>query len=490
MKLQFLTEFRKDEQGGILAFYLIMFMMMMVGGGMSIDFIRQESKRESLQDALDRGVLAAAGNANATNPTTEAELAAAELAAIATVRSYIQLAGFDPDADGVSITPDFTIASQRIEAYSNFSVDTYFLRLSGIKVLNSAARSAAKVSASNIEMSLVLDVSGSMDFDVYNDEGAYLGRRIDLLQTAAKQFAATLLSGNRPSYTSISVVPFSGQVAISDSLADEYVNFGRWNPWQDYSNCMKFNGSDYRTTAFDRLQGRYQYEHFKIWGGRGGDRDAEIVPWCPQSNVQVMPLANDLATINDMLDDMSPQGATNTWTGIKWGAALLDPSTRQIVSNLTKKCPSGICEVDPLFEDRPAQFSDKTTLKFLIVMADGRNTPERDMAYDDYNYNETASAYTQDNADYWNGRTAWSDLRIRTGSSTGDTRMQNICTAAKDNGITIFTIGTDISPDSNAHDQMLACASTPGHYYSVGAEDLAAAFNGISNTIQKLRLVN
>jgi len=500
MKLKLLDNYRKDEQGGILAFYVVMFMLMMVGGGMSIDFMRHEMKRESLQSALDRGVLAATSNAQTTGATSAAEIAAAELEAIATVRSYITISGFDPDAAGVTITPNITALSQRVDASSNFAVDTYFLRLSGIDILNGAAASAAAISASKIEISLVLDVSGSMDFDVIDpDTGNILGRRIDFLQTAAKDFAATLLNGTRSNYTSMSIVPFSGQVALPGSMAIEYTNFGlydagagTYNPWHDYSNCMEFNAVDYLTTSFDKNQSRDQYEHFNLWGGRGGGRPSEQVSYCPGSNSEILPLANNLNIIDNMIDDLTPQGSTNTWTGIKWGVTLLDPDSDSLVANLS--------DVDPLFAGRPAAYSDVDTLKFLIVMADGQNTAELIIPESTYNAWGTSEAYTQQNADYWApynaGGVLWDASSnylpgvVRTSGAEGDARMQAICGAAKEAGITIFAIGTDIAVGSNEYVQMRNCATTVGHFYSVGAQDLDAAFNSISNTIQKLRLVN
>jgi len=512
MKYNLFSDFRNDESGGILAFTLVMFLTMVVGGGMAIDFINHEMRREAVQDALDRGVLAATASAKAAGAITPAQIAAAKTAAISKVLSYVTVSGFDPVALGVVVKPQITANSQRIDVSANFSVDTYFLRLSGIKTLKGQAVAAASVKQSNIEMSLVFDVSGSMDFDVYDSKGNYLGRRIDLLQNAAKDFTDIMLSGDAPTYTSISVVPFSGQVALSPSLASEYSNFGSvdlntggFGPWHDYSNCMMFNPDDYKTTAFGPLESRQQYEHFKLFGGRGGNRSPELVTWCPDSSAQIMPLSNNASDIKAMLDGLTPQGATNTWTGIKWGTALLDPSTQPIINDLTSKCSTGVCEVDPAFRNRPSAFADPETLKFLVVMTDGQNTSELTIPGQTYNAYKTNMAYTQQNANYWNKYNAGGVLYDsngvalpsveRTTGSEGDSRMQDICTAAKNQGIVIFTIGVDIAKNSNAYDQMRNCASNTGNFYggnfySVSSANMADAFAGISNTIQKLRLIN
>ncbi len=506
MKYTLLSDFRDDESGGILAFTMLMFLTMVVGGGMAIDFINHEMRREAVQDALDRGVLAATASAKRAGAITPAEIAAAETAAVSKVLSYVTISGFDPTALGVVVKPVFTPNSQRIDVAANFNVDTYFLRLSGVKTLSGQAAAAASVKQSNIEMSLVFDVSGSMDFDVYDANGNFLGRRIELLQAAAKDFASIMLRNNAASYTSISVVPFSGQVALPQSIADEYTNFGSidpntgtFGPWHNYSNCMVFNPDDYRTTAFGPRESRQQYEHFKLFGGRGGNRPVQEITWCPDSTSQIKPLSNSLSDINAMLDRLTPQGATNTWTGIKWGAALLDPSTQPIINNLTQNCPNGVCEVNPLFSNRPAAFNDPETLKFLVVMADGQNTSELVIPGSTYNAYKSNMTFTQQNADYWNKYNAGGVLFgtsgmlpgvERTTGGEGDALMQDICTAAKNQGIVIFTIGVDIAQNSNAYDQMRNCASNTGNFYSVGSANMADAFTGISNTIQKLRLVN
>ncbi|MFQ5636214.1 MAG: TadE/TadG family type IV pilus assembly protein, partial [Gammaproteobacteria bacterium] len=47
------SEFSRDEDGAIVAYVLLMFLMMVVAAGMAVDFTRQESARADLQNALD-----------------------------------------------------------------------------------------------------------------------------------------------------------------------------------------------------------------------------------------------------------------------------------------------------------------------------------------------------------------------------------------------------------------------------------------------------
>lgn len=474
MKPKFLRNFRDDEDGAILAFVLIMFMVMVVGGGMAVDFMNYEYRREGVQDAMDRGVLAAAALGKEARASSAAEIAAAEAQAIITVNEYIISAGYDPEVLGIVVTPDFTLNSQLVAAISNFDVDTYFLRIAGIETLNGGASSSALVSRNDIELSLIVDISGSMR-----------GTKIENLRTSASNFVATMLSGDRPDYTTVSLVPFSGQVSASTHLINQF----NYNRWHSYSNCVNFDLSDYSDTNISRTTSLTQSQHWSpTWiYNRNSD-------WCPRSDISIVPLSNDLAGLQTSIGNLRATGQTAAYLGMKWGTALLDPDLRPAVSSLI-----ALGDVDSAFHDRPADFNDNETLKFAILMTDGTNTTQyavRSNEYQKVDYDSVGlpiPSNHQLNADYWdNHRMPWSGSYIysRVSGSQGDTRLQGICNGAKDAGVIVFTIGYDVSPTSNAANQMRNCASSFGHFYNVETDDLDAAFSSIAQTIQKLKLVN
>jgi len=473
MTLKFFKEFRDDQSGGILAFTLIMFMVMVVGGGMAVDFINYEYRREGVQDALDRGVLAAAGLGKDAQATSLAQIATAEAAAIVTVNDYVRAAGYDPQALGLQVTPNFTLNSQMVAAVSNFNVDTYFLRIAGIETLAGGANSTAVVSRNDIELSLVVDISGSM-----------AGTKIADLRNAAGNFVAQMLDGNRANYTSISLIPFSGQVSASTNLINQF----NYNRWHNYSNCVNFEASDYLTTNISRTASLTQTQHFAPDWIYQANSD-----WCPRSDISIVPLSNDLPKLTTEINALRATGMTATYMGMKWATALLDPDAQPVVSSLI-----ALNDVDVAFQGRPVAYSNAETLKFIILMTDGTNTPQYAVKSDpyrvySYSNGQSVPSSSQINADYWeNNRLPWSysHLYSRVNSSEGDVRLQNICTQAKNAGIIVFTIGYDVAPGSNASNQMRSCASTYGHFYNVETDNLNAAFSAIAQTIQKLKLVN
>lgn len=65
--------------------------------------------------------------------------------------------------------------------------------------------------------------------------------------------------------------------------------------------------------------------------------------------------------------------------------------------------------------------------------------------------------------------------------------LDEICTAAKNAGMVVFTIGFEVS--GSQHDIMRSCASAPAYYFDVDGLDISAAFAAIAREISKLRLV-
>ena len=58
--MRHIRSFAQKEDGAIMAFGLIIFMLMLMSGGMAIDLMRREAARVVLQNTVDRAVLAAA----------------------------------------------------------------------------------------------------------------------------------------------------------------------------------------------------------------------------------------------------------------------------------------------------------------------------------------------------------------------------------------------------------------------------------------------
>lgn len=462
MNLNLIKEFRSDERGGILVFYLIMFITLMIGGGMAVDFMNSEYQREKIQDAMDRGVLAAAAIAKASRAITPAQIADAEANSILVVKSYLQGAGYDPDAPGVSIVPDFTMNSQAIQAAANYEVDTFFLRLAGIDTLGGSADAGALISQHDIEISLVLDVSGSMR-----------NSKIANLRTAGSDFVGNMLAGERSDYTFISVIPFNHSVDIGAGIMARFSN----QMWHPYNGCGTFDNAALGSVAMDPDHGMTQSGHV---------HNNNVC-----SAAQSIVYSNNVGDLQTLIGGLNAGGYTSGYTGVKWAMALLDPSARPIVTQLISENL-----VASSFADKPASFDDEETLKFIIFMSDGSMNYAR--KFKEYQYavvrdsnGDRLPANSIENANYFQANPgARRPDRETIGTNGGSAALIRACNAATAKGIVVFSIAYGLTVGSSADTALEDCASEEAFYYNVATDDLDEAFAGIEASIQALKLTN
>ncbi len=457
MNVSAFKRFLDDESGSITAFLLIMFLIMLVGGGMAVDFMRHESERVIFQDTLDRGVLAAASFEQLNDPED-------------VVRSYLTANGYDLNALNLTIDAGIGTNSRSVDAYARYDVGTFFLRIIGIETLDIAARSTAATGFDEIEISLVVDVSRSME-----------GSKLQDLKDAANTFVDLMISDD--ARTTISLIPFSGTVAPSAELASHY----NLSTWHDLSHCFVFQDADFSSTALSTSQ---QFDQELVWA-------FDFWPdnrWCLSPNNQIVPFEDDAATLHSAINGMSAEHYTATWAGLKWGAALLDPAAQPVVANLST--------VNSTYHDRPADWGSDTTLKILILMSDGANTENFTVESWNYNHENTDPWKSQENADYWNTETCsgWNGCSLPTptrktnfGGSTGDIRLQAMCEAAKSHeNLVLYTIGFEVALDSNPYEMMRLCASDEHStfFHAIDGDALEDAFRLIATSVEKLRLIN
>ncbi|MFN3662738.1 pilus assembly protein TadG-related protein [Yoonia sp.] len=210
--------FVTDENGSLTIFSLFIFIAMIIGGGMAIDFMRNESQRTKLQNTLDRAVLAAADLHHELDPK-------------AVVYDYFAREGLSSDLVKVDVQQDN--AGRSVSASASYQSNTMFLRMLGIDALQVSASGTAIEQIPNVEISLVLDISGSMRF-----EG-----RMHNLKPAAKNFVSRVLQQSADDKISINLIPYAGHTNPSPVMFD-YLggvrlvsdDFPQWP--QDISNIV------------------------------------------------------------------------------------------------------------------------------------------------------------------------------------------------------------------------------------------------------------
>jgi len=339
------------EDGTITVFALMMFVLMVGVGGIAIDVMRYETQRAQLQYTLDRAVLAAASLTQTRDPES-------------VVREYFEAAGFA--GYRISIDVNSRVNCRRVTANVEMEMQNIFMNLFGQRVLTSPASGAAEDCSRNIEVSLALDVSGSM-----RDNS-----RIANLRPAARQFVTSMLAANdNPEgrqRVSISIVPYNGYVNVGTTLASVFSLTDEHN----YSRCARFYNDDFTVSGLDPtvpIQRMGHYDRVSNERPRWGRSIRN--PDCPTNDESaILPWSNNEAALHGMIDDLQADGWTSIDTAARWGVALLDPLARPALSGLVTNGT-----VHQHFDGRPSSYLDPDTVKVLVLMTDGANTRQFDL---------------------------------------------------------------------------------------------------------------
>ncbi|MDK3075464.1 pilus assembly protein TadG-related protein [Sedimentitalea sp. JM2-8] len=498
----------------ILGVYI--FLMMLMVGGIGIDLMRVERDRAKLQYTLDRAVLAAASLDQEIEPG-------------AVVQDYFNKAELGEYLGGVSVTD--SVGARTVSATASADVATQFMHMTGLNSIRTPAASAAEERIQSLEISMVLDISGSMAEN----------SRLSNMQTAAKTFIDHMLTQARNDSVSFSIIPYASQVNVGETLLDEFHDNGfTVSAEHRYSHCVNFIEDQFSRTTIDASQPLERTAHFDPYTHSTMPIQ---VPVCPiRAGSAIVPITNDRTKLHAAIDAMTALGPTSIDVGVKWGITLLDPSIRPVVSDLAAK---GI--VPSVYASKPVDYTDENTLKVLIVMSDGKNedqyfiNPTMREGPSNVWYNAEADVYSvyhdQSATKYWIPHLdAWSEYPFGNapdGSEPGtaveltfpelnnraslkynaeenysftssawatwissafskrekaakDQFTKHICDAAKDRDVIVFTIGME-APITGIK-TLKDCASSASHYFNSDGSDILAAFDSIATSIRKLRL--
>jgi Flp pilus assembly protein TadG len=355
--------FRNDEDGAMIVFGLIFFVLMLMIGGLAVDFMRFEYTRTRLQNTLDRATLAAASLDQQLDPTL-------------VVKDYLLKANMADQLASVRVTQGL---SERI-VHATGVADTHpiFMHMMGINRWDAVGASEAQQAIDNLEIVLVLDVSGSM-----------AGQKIANLKIAADEFVDTMMANDPRHRVSIAIVPYNAQVNIGPLLAAKFNLTNRANV--PNVNCVEIPATEYATQALSLTNPMPMMAYADI-ASATSKVNAYVAPtdasyampslvatgvfkgniqsaFCPPTTTNVVRLpSNDPAVLKSEIDAMLAGGNTSITLGMKWGAAMLDPSMRATYASFiaTGDMPASL-------PDRPFNYDDKDAKKYIILMTDGEH---------------------------------------------------------------------------------------------------------------------
>ncbi|MEP3636587.1 MAG: pilus assembly protein TadG-related protein [Paracoccaceae bacterium] len=452
-RLTFVRSFARDEEGVMTYFALVMLLMMLLVGGMGVDLMRNELERSKLQATLDRAILAAADLEQTLTPD-------------GVVNDYFNKSGLSDRLPAVTI--DEGLNFRNVEAAAAANSPTRWMKFVGVDELPMRAFGAAEERVNSVEISVVVDISGSMRNN----------NKMANLQDAAKIFVDTVIIPDNEDLISMSLVPYTAQTNAGEEIFNE-LNIEEFHP---YSHCVDFDESDFSSPAISLTK---TYEHMQHFETSSNFSRPIGNPGCPQQEFEeIQAFSQDATALKNTIDQYTARANTAIHLGMKWGVAMLDPSFRPVNAALALSGKS-----DATFANRPVSYNHPDTLKTVILMTDGQNV--NTVRIRDQYYAERRHAdHWHLNPLYWfldrNGipRSSWAYTRFS--ASQADTMLTNICTAAKGEGILIWSIGFEVTDASAA--LMRGCASSPSHFFRVEGVEISEAFEAIAKQINQLRL--
>ena len=487
MKLSsLLRKFSKDKKGSTAIGLGLTFTMIAGATIGAIEIEQMQKTRNIMQDKLDATILYLGNTKYKTTPQQAGE---------AYFRSTIE----STDLDLVSMTPKFVYddASGNITGTVDFEIKG--LMTGGLvpdKTLQIEAVATPKTTGT-VEISMVLDVSGSMRWTFDSRQSGSVGqRRIDGLFEAADAMFNVIYQ-NPKAVPAVAVIPYASSVDITDQFAatetsERAIGFEGHNEFI-YNSKKRLGGknlndlgmrtggltlatvtsADVKKRDHAETMAVYAAERYSSQNSDGsynvtldepnaqdrvpvytetdagfyntwyGKRKVSFKPWGnryggEKPTIGIMPMTKNINEVKDYVKAFEPNGGTAGHIGAAWGLYALTPAWDD-------------------FFDHPAgtpQSFDETTEKYLVFMSDGQFNSQKDpdMSTNDmYNY------------------------------------FQSVCSKARDKGVRVFTVGLLL--DTRTEEELSKCAGDTGAFYPVDNRlQLVEAFRSIGRETGELRL--
>lgn len=320
-----LKAFHNDEHGGIAILFGLSLVSLTMFAGLALDYSRINHERTRVIAALDAAALAG-GKALLDGRLTDADV-------IERARSYFNQNVASAERFGAVETLDVQIdrVKNGITVTATVEVPMTVGRLAGFDRLEFPLTAATVFKQQDIELSMALDVTGSMGS----------AGKLDALKSAAEDLFDILLpDAGTPNKIRIALAPYSSGVNAGSYAATVT---GVPNP---AGNC-----------TFERAQindvndnAPASGDYLKAVGSPG------IYPWatCPTTS-RIVPLTQDKALLRSEVQNYMAGGSTAGHLGAQWGWYLISPNWSGVFTG----------------GNAPAAYNDGKTVKAMVLMTDG-----------------------------------------------------------------------------------------------------------------------
>ncbi|QQS12037.1 MAG: VWA domain-containing protein [Rhodospirillales bacterium] len=290
----------------------------------------------------------------------------------------------------------------------------------------SVATLGSIVQIRNLEVSLMIDVSGSMN----GSAGDGTGRtKLDVVKQAAKDLVDTVVQPVQTPYSSrVALVPYSSAVNVSSTYY--YTMTGstssHWSTVVERTGANKFTDEPPATGGYF---GRFSVKKEYVMGAYASsvrNYDSDV----PSDSSRIRPLTSSASTVKTNIGKLVSNGSTAGHIGAAWAWYMVSPKWGSIFTG-------GV----------PLAYDVTKTHKAVVLLSD----------FDMNSYYESGN-----------------------GNST--TQTLAICTAMKAAGVVVYTLGSEVpAGNANAVNLWTNCATSPATRFTANnASELTAAFAAIA----------
>jgi Flp pilus assembly protein TadG len=408
--------------------------------GASVDYARAINSKAALQVTLDAAALSLAASASEDT-----------IGELQTRATNFVTSGFKPRGTH-TVAPIVVVRSGgQIQVSTSATLPTSFMQVLGQTTMTVSGTATATFGRRKIEMALALDNTGSMGEDqagnnVYRYSPEFdAGTKIRALKDASLEFVRILRdAATAGTDVKLGVVPFDTQVKVSTAYAG-----AGWIKYNTPGLPGSVSQGQWRGCLIDRDEPNDTAD--VVPDGTDARRapavGCSLNPSAGNTSTlaSVQPLTSDFAAIDTSIRSMKPSGWTNVSMGAIWGTSLLSSH-------------------DP-FTDTSAE---PNVERSLLILTDGNNTRSR---------------FSR------NGRNVGVPCGDAACVDAMNAKTLAACTAAKQRGITVYTVRL-LSGDADTLRNCASAGPSGQRYYDVqNLTELRGVLNDIARNVSQVRLL-
>lgn len=318
--------FWNNRKGSVAVLTAIALAMLVFVVGAGVDWARANKADAVTMGALDAAALAAA------KEMTRGTLSASRIEQLA--KDHFNAAVAAQSAKGLrfnALTVEQDATQNTVKVSVQVELDTAFVRLAGFNQMTLNRAATAAFDSKDLELSLMLDVTGSMG-----------GSKISELRRAARDVVDILMDGaGGGQRVRIGLVPYSASVNVGAGIAGQVSN------GESADGCVieRAGSAAYDDTA--PAAGSY----ISTYGSPGVSRNRRYA--CPSA--QVLPMTDNKRQLKRAIDRLRAGGYTAGHLGAAWAWYMVSPKWAGV-------WPAA---------SRPEAYGTPDLIKAVVLMSDG-----------------------------------------------------------------------------------------------------------------------